>query len=220
MRASKRRSVGVAAGAALLLAGLAFYGVWALRPRGDRAEYPADPADQPPAVAAFDTSTLTVPGCPLEQPEEAPVAPGKPGEDKLVDWGAVRFVRCTYFGPTTYELQNIDAIDDLRAVTDAVRVLRRMLTAAQFTEYFGISTMEGPVPAMAVPSYRYLFQFPDGHVTEVDLRGGYYRDSIRRFRWSVRGTSVAPLAIPGSRTCAVQGSRTCRITGTMATLAD
>jgi hypothetical protein len=119
----------------------------------------------------------------------------------------------------TYELERIDVIDDVREVTDAVRVLRRMLTAARFTDYFGVS-LTGPSSAMAVPTYRHLFQFPDGHVTEVDDHAGYYRDGIVRYRWSVRGTSVAPLYVQGNRRCGPRESRTCITTGTMATLAD
>lgn len=74
--------------------------------------------------------------------------------------------------------------------------------------------------AAALPTYRYLFQFPDGHVTEVDYRDGYHREGILRHRWSVRGTSVAPLAAKGDRTCGLTESRTCQVTGTMATLPD
>jgi hypothetical protein len=136
-----------------------------------------------------------------------------------VGWGAVRFVRCTYPGSTAGELERIDVIDDLAEVTDAVRVLRRMLTAAQFDAYFGPydSTVR---LAAEFPSYRYLFQFPDGHVTEVDYRYGYHRDDILRLRWSVRGSSVEPLAVSGSRSCGRRESVPCRADGTMATVPD
>jgi hypothetical protein len=218
MTGTKGSIAGVAVGAALCAAVLVLGAMWALRP-GPAVEYPADPTDQPPAAAAFDAGLLMAPGCPTEQPDEAPAVPGKAGDDKLVDWGAVQLVRCTYtLGPTTtYELERIDAIDDPNVVTDAVRVLRRMLTAAQFTEYFGpIGTWRN---SAAFPTYRYLFQYPDGHVTEVDYRGGYYRDGIVRLRWSVRGTSVAPLEASGSRTCGPTQPRTCQITGTVAAIA-
>jgi hypothetical protein len=218
----KRRTAVIAAAVVLILAGAVSLELWSLRSGSagrDRAEYPADPADQPPVATAFDTSTVTVPGCPTDQPEAAPADPGVPGDDKLVEWGAVRLVRCTYFGPTTYELEQMSVIEDVGAVTDAVRVLRRMLTAAQFTNYFGVS-LTGPSLAMAVPTFRYLFQFPDGHVTEVDERGDYYRGGIVRYRWSVRGTSIAPLQVRGSRTCGLREAWTCRVTGTMVTLPD
>jgi hypothetical protein len=217
MLSLKARTVGVFVGAALLVAGLVVGWRWAVRP-DPAVEYPADPADQPPAFAAFDTSGLAVPGCPVQQPDEAPAAPGRPGDEKLVEWGAVRFVRCTYgFGTTVGELGRIDVIDDLVEVTDAVRVLRRMLTAAQFDAYFG---PHDPTARLAAqfPSYRYLFQFPDGHVTEVDFRYGYHRDGIVRHRWSVRGSSVEPLAAPGGRSCGGRDSVPCHIDGTTATV--
>jgi hypothetical protein len=214
----KARTVGVFVGAALLVAGLVVGWRWALRP-DPAVEYPADPADQPPAFAAFDTSGLAVPGCPVKLPDEAPAVPGRSGDEKLVEWGAVRFVRCTYPSSTAGELERIDVIDDLAEVTDAVRVLRRMLTPAQFDAYFGPhdTTVR---PAAAFPSYRYLFQFPDGHVTEVDYRYGYHRDDMVRLRWSVRGSSVKPLDVPGGRSCGGQESVPCRTDGTMATVPD
>jgi hypothetical protein len=215
----KRNIVVVAVGTTLLVAGVVLGGLWAFR-AGPAVEYPADPADQPPVAVAFDASTLTVPGCPTEQPDEAPAAPGRASDDKLVEWAAVRLVRCTYMlYRTTYELQRIDVVDDLPAVTDAVRVLRRMLTTAQYDAYFGPSD-DSIRNAAAFPTYRYLFQFPDGHVTEVDYRDGYHRDGILRHRWSVRGTSVAPLATGGSRSCELRQPPACQITGTVATLAD
>ena len=218
MSGLKARTVGVFVGAALLVAGLVVGWRFAVRP-DPAVEYPADPADQPPAFAAFDTSALAVPGCPVKLPDEPPAFPGRPGDEKLVEWGAVRFVRCTYPGSTAGELERIDVIDDLAEVTDAVRVLRRMLTAAQFDAYFGPydSTVR---LAAEFPSYRYLFQFPDGHVTEVDYRYGYHRDDILRLRWSVRGSSVEPLAVSGSRSCGRRESVPCRADGTMATVPD
>jgi hypothetical protein len=218
----KRRTAAVAVAVVLVLAGAVSLELWSLRSGSagrDRAEYPADPADQPPVPAAFDTSTLTVPSCPTDQPGPAPADPGAPGDDKLVEWGAVRMVRCTYFGSMTYELEQISVIEEIGAVTAAVRVLRRMLTAAQFTDYFGVS-LTGPSLAMAVPTYRYLFQFPEGHITEVDQRGDYYRGGIVRYRWSVRGTSIAPLQVRGTRTCGPTEALPCWVTGTVATLAD
>lgn len=217
MGGPKARTVGVFVGAALLVAGLVIGWRWALRP-DPAVEYPADPADQPPAFAAFDTSGLAVPGCPGKQPDEAPAAPGRPGGEELVEWGAVRFVRCTYL-PGTFldELGRIDVIDDQAEVTDAVRVLRRMLTAAQFDAYFGPIGTTASLAA-GYPSYRYLFQFPDGHVTEVDYRYGYHRDGILRLRWSVRGSSLEPLAVPGDRSCGGRESDPCQAEGTTATV--
>jgi hypothetical protein len=149
MLSMKARTACMFVGAALLVAVLVV-GWRAVRP-GPAVEYPADPADQPPAFAAIDTSGLAVPSCPVQQPDEPPAAPGRPGDEKLVEWGAVRFVRCTYFlGTTVYELGRIDVIDDLAEVTDAVRVLRRMLTQAQFDGYFGPhDTMVRPAAAVS-----------------------------------------------------------------------
>src|SRR5258707_14290813 len=96
MTGLKNRTVGIAVGAALSIAGLVLGAMWVLRP-GPPVEYPADPTDQPPALAAFDTSRLDVPGCPVDEPDEAPAAPGKPGEEKLVEWGAVRLGRWSYY---------------------------------------------------------------------------------------------------------------------------
>jgi hypothetical protein len=129
-------------------------------------------------------------------------------------------VRCTYHpGTTVDEIGSIDVIDDPAEVTNAVRVLRRMITAAQFEAYFGwpVGTAGN---AAAFSSYRYLFQFPDGHVTEVDYRYGYHRDGILRLRWSVRGSSVEPLAVPGGRSCGVGRGESgpCHIDGMTATL--
>jgi hypothetical protein len=98
----------------------------------------------------------------------------------------------------------------------ATRVLRRMLTAAQYTAYFGPMGTVGVM--MKTAWYRYLFQYPDGHVTEVDWRDGYHRDGIVRYRWSVRGTSIAPLAVPGDRACGQDQAPTCRFTGSTATI--
>lgn len=215
----KARTVGVFVGAALLVAGSVVGWRWAVPP-DPAVEYPADPADQPPVFAAIDTSRLAVPSCSVQQPDEPPAAPGRPGDEKLVEWGAVRFVRCTYFlGTTSYELGRIDVIDDLAEVTDAAGVLRRMLTQAQSDSYFGPHDNTVRLAA-AFPSYRYLFQFPDGHVTEVDYRDGYHRDDILRFRWSVRGSSVKPLSVPGGRTCGGREPVPCRTDGTMATVPD
>ncbi len=217
MTLRKSRTLGIAVGAALSIAVLVLGAMWALRP-GPPVEYPADPRDQPPALAAFDTSTLLIPGCPVDEPDEAPTTPGKPGEEKLVEWGAVRLVRCTYVpGANTYGLGTIDVIEDQAKVTDAVRVLRRMLTTVQFEGYFGPVNTTIRVAA-AFPYYRYLFQFPDGHITEVDYRHGYHRDGILRHRWSVRGTSVKPLAVAGIRTCGARESLPCQVSGTMATI--
>jgi hypothetical protein len=217
----KRSVAALTVGGAAVLAALVFVGWRAMRP-APAVEYPADPADQPPAAVAFDPSTLTAPGCPTVQPDPAPAPPGVAGDDKLVDWGAVRLVRCTYMlATTTYELERIDLIDDPAKVTDAVRVLRRMLTTAQFDEYFGRDLRDNPVRLMAAfPTYRYLFQFPDGHVTEVDYRDGYHRDGILRHRWSVRGTSIAPLAALGDRGCGAGQSQGCVIDGAMAVVPD
>jgi hypothetical protein len=213
-----KRTAGIAAGVGLLLAALVVGEVWAQsgKSAGDPGEYPADLMDQPPAAVAFDPNALASPGCPTGQPDRAPTGPGQPGDEKLVEWGAVRLVRCGYFAGPASDAVSIDVIEDARAVTDAARVLRRMLTAEQFSGYFGGT--DGIAPASLLPSYRYLFQFPDGHVTEVDYRDGYYRGGIIRFRWSVRGTSIAPLAAPGTRTCGPAGARPCQITGTTATL--
>lgn len=213
----KARTVSVLVGAALLVAGLLVGWRWALRP-DPAVEYPADPTDQPPAFAAFDTSALAVPGCPGKQPDDAPAVPGRPGDEKLVEWGAVRFVRCTYlFNTFLDELGRIDVIDEPAEVTDAVRVLRRMITVAEFEASFGPIGTTARLAA-EYPSYRYLFQFPDGHVTEVDFRHGYHRDGIVRLRWSVRGSSLEPLGVPGGRSCGGRESDPCRIDGTMATV--
>jgi len=71
---------------------------------------------------------------------------------------------------------------------------------------------------MKVPSYRYLFQYPDGQVTEVDERDGYHRDDIVRYRWSVRGTSIVPLAVTGDRSCGREQTTNCQLTGATATI--
>lgn len=216
MRSVKPGLVAFGVGVVIVLAAAAaITGLVVLR-RHPPAEYPADPADQPPAAEAFDLGTLITPGCPTGQPDPAPAAPGRAGSERLVEWGAVRIVRCTYFDPVGYDLERIDAIEDRTAVTEATRVLRRMLTAAQYTAYFG--PMGTGINAMKVPWYRYLFQFPDGHVTEVDEREGYHRDDIVRYRWSVRGTSIAPLAVPGDRACGQDLAATCRLTDSTATI--
>jgi hypothetical protein len=221
MTARRWGVVGLAVGGALVLAALVPVALWVVRP-AMAVEYPADPTDRPPPAVAFDPSTLTAPGCPTEQPDAAPATPGRAGEDRLVEWGAVRLVRCTYMlGMTTtaYVLGRIDVIDDQPKVTDAVRVLRRMLTTAQFDGYFG--RQDNSVRNMAAfPTYRYLFQFPDGHVTEVDYRDGYHRDGFVRHRWSVRGSSIDPLEVPGGRACGVSPSSPCLITGAIATVPD
>lgn len=216
MSGLKARTASVFVGVALLVTGLVFGWRWAAR-SGPPVEYPADPADQPPAFAPFDASRLAVPGCPLAPPDEPPDPPGKPGDEKLVEWGAVRFVRCTYPGSDDGELMRIDVIDDVGKVTDAVRVLRRMLTPAQFTAYFGESDTAVSFAAQ-FPYYRYLFQFPDGHVTEVDYRSGYHRDGIVRMRWSVRGSSIEPLNGPGERVCSMEAANPCHVEGTTATI--
>ncbi|GIG56872.1 hypothetical protein Lfu02_12440 [Longispora fulva] len=212
----RRRTVVTGACAALTVGGLVLAGLWWARP-DPRIEYPADAADRPPAVVVVDTTALAMPACPSTGPAAAPAAPGRPGVDKLVEWGAARLVRCAY-APGEQVLDRIDLVDDPAEVTAAVRVLRRMITAEQFAGYFDQDTMVHNLAAF--PTFRYLFQFPDGHVTEVDERDGYHRDGLLRLRWSVRGSSVEPLAVPGRRGCGPRQARPCGVSGTSATLPD
>ncbi|MEV6523327.1 hypothetical protein AB0M43_15355 [Longispora sp. NPDC051575] len=176
-----------------------------------------DPADRPPAYPRADLAGLVVPACPLAEPGPAPRPDAS--THRLVEWGAVRVVRCVY-EPGGARLSTMDVVEGGQTVF-MVTVVRRLLTPAQADDVLGSD--RGAVALLLFSPVRYLFQYSDGRVLEVATNnGGYYRGTAVRYGLP-RGRDMAALGYPGQWACglggmAAAGLRACVVTDGRATV--
>ncbi|WP_412540979.1 hypothetical protein R8Z50_35280 [Longispora sp. K20-0274] len=158
-----------------------------------------DPTDPAPAYPHVDLAALATPACPLAEPAKAPTPDAS--SHRLIDWGAVRVVRCVY--EPGRQLSVMDVIEGGQTVPMS-QVMRRLLTPAQREDLTPDGAVRSDNLALMSP-VRYLFQYGDGHVVEVATNnGGYYRDTTVRYGLP-RGRDMAALAVPGQRACGLSG---------------
>ncbi|GIG61368.1 hypothetical protein Lfu02_57400 [Longispora fulva] len=217
------RWIVAAAGALVLVAGAIAVasGARPWRSHAPHVSYPAEQADTPPPAGSFDVATLTRPACPVAHPDRRD-GHDEDGTDKLVEWGAVRLIVCTY--RTGEPLTTMTETTRPAAVTSATGLMRRMISPRQSREYFGTGDDSGLTIAGGVPSARFLFQFPDGHVTEVTHNGAYYRGEVVRLPFSRRGADLNGLYPTVEHTClgqlvtVDQSTPRCVVTGSTAAI--